>query len=174
MRRLMPALSPATTLMTKPPSVQSPFAQSRHYLDWEGVSRLLGEHYSSVFAHMDSCANPICGSPVLQHLLRSRSLRRLLPASAANGIFPTLSLRIFPRMLGPLPRRAHGVRLPVSSSMASAFPNRGNGSAYPLHPRTRFFAERFSRLQTLLYVQASEFARLPDRSYRCAIQPQGS
>src|SRR5262249_55280142 len=49
----------ATRLMTKPPSVQSPFAQSRRYLDWEGVSRLLGGHYSSVFAHMDSCANPI-------------------------------------------------------------------------------------------------------------------
>ena len=39
---------------------------------------------------------------------------------------------------------------------------------FPLHPRTRFSAERFSTLQTFLNVQASEFARLPDRSYRCA------
>src|SRR5712692_7847856 len=46
---------------------------------------------------------------------------------AATGIFPTLSLRIFPRMLGPLPRRSHGVRIPVSSSVSSAFPQRGLG-----------------------------------------------
>src|SRR5215831_18682591 len=54
----MPALCPATTLKTKPPSVQSPFAQSRHYLNRGDVFRLLGEHCSSVVAHMDSCANP--------------------------------------------------------------------------------------------------------------------
>jgi hypothetical protein len=36
---------------------------------------------------------------------RSRSLRRLLPAPAASGLFPTLSLRIFPVMPGPLSRR---------------------------------------------------------------------
>jgi len=29
----------------------------------------------------------------------------LLPGPAATGIFPTLSLRVFPVMLGPLPRR---------------------------------------------------------------------
>jgi hypothetical protein len=44
-----------------------------------------------------------------------------------TGTFPTLSLRIFPRMLGPLPRRSHGVRIPVSSSVSSAFPQRGLG-----------------------------------------------
>jgi hypothetical protein len=58
-RRLISALSPTTTLMMKPPSVQSPFAHSRHYLDWGDVFRLLGGHYSSVVAHTDSCANPI-------------------------------------------------------------------------------------------------------------------
>jgi hypothetical protein len=36
---------------------------------------------------------------------RSRSLCRLLLAPAVSGIFPTLSLRIFPVMPGPLPRR---------------------------------------------------------------------
>ena len=62
------------------------------------------------------------GSSSLRPLLSERSLRRLLPAPAANGIFPTLSLRIFPQMPGPLPRRYHGVHLPVSSSVSSAFP----------------------------------------------------
>src|SRR5216684_6185044 len=67
------------------------------------------------------------GSSFLRPQPRARSLRRLLPAPAATGIFPTLSLRIFPRMLGPLPRRSHGVRIPVSSSVSSAFPQRGLG-----------------------------------------------
>src|SRR6516165_8245009 len=53
----------------------------------------------------------------------SRSLCRLLPASAARGTFPTLSLQIFPQMPGPLPRRFHRVLSPVSSSVSSAFPN---------------------------------------------------
>ena len=36
---------------------------------------------------------------------RSRSLRRLLPAPAATGILPTLSLQVCHRMPGLLPRR---------------------------------------------------------------------
>src|SRR5712692_6733958 len=70
----------------------------------------------------------------------ARSLRRLLPAPAATGIFPTLSLRIFPRMLGPLPRRSHGVRIPVSSSVSSAFPQRGLGRLPASNPRIRLLA----------------------------------
>ena len=40
-------------------------------------------------------------------------------------------------------------------------------SASRFCPRTRLFTDPFSRLQLFLYVQASEFACLPDRSYRC-------
>ena len=108
------------------------------------------------------------GSPLLRPWPRSRSLCRLRSAPAASGMFPTLSLRIFPRMPGPMPRRSHRVLLPVSSSVSSAFPNRGVGRLPALTREHDFSAERFSRLQTFLYVQASEFARLPDRSYRCA------
>jgi hypothetical protein len=57
----------------------------------------------------------------------SWSLRRLLPAPAATGILPTLSLQICPRMPGPLPRRSHRVHLPVSSSVSSAFPRHSLG-----------------------------------------------
>jgi len=98
---------------------------------------------------------------------RSRSLRRLLPAPAATGIIPTLSLQICHRMPGPLPRRSHRVHLPVSSSVSSAFPRHSLGRL-PVGIRERdFSAGYFSRLQTFLYVQASDFARLPGRSYRC-------
>ena len=98
--------------------------------------------------------------------LSARSLRRLLPAPAATGIFPTLSLRLFPRMLGPLPRRSHGVRIPVSSSVSSAFPQRGLGRLPASFREYDFSRGVFSRLQTLLYVQASEFVRLVPQGSR--------
>ena len=81
---------------------------------------------------------------------RTRSLRRLLPAPAATGIFPTLSLRIFPRMLGPMPRRSHRVRLPVSSPMSSAFPNRGMGRLPALPANTIFPRSIFRRCRHFL------------------------
>jgi hypothetical protein len=42
------------------------------------------------------------------------------------------------------------------------------GLASRFYPRNNFPAGVISRLQTFLYVQASEFARLPGCSYRCA------
>jgi len=86
------------------------------------VSRLLRGHYSSVFALTDSCVNPVWLSSTSAIWPRSWSLRRLLPAPAATGILPTLSLRIFPQMPGPMPRRFHRLLVPVSSSVSSAFP----------------------------------------------------
>ena len=71
---------------------------------------------------------------------RTRSLRRLLPAPAANGIFPTLSLRNLPRMPGPLRRRYHGVHLPVSSSLSIGLPHEVSGSASRNSPRIRLLA----------------------------------
>ena len=47
-------------------------------------------------------------------------------------------------------------------------PQQGYGSASRFTREHDYSAERFSTLQTFLDVQASEFAHLPDRSYRCA------
>ena len=44
------------------------------------------------------------------------------------------------------------------------------GSASRFCPRTRFFTGRFSRLQLFRYVQASQFARLTDRSHLCCFR----
>jgi hypothetical protein len=55
-----------------------------------------------------------------------------------RGIFPTLSLRIFPRMPGPPPPRSHRVHRPVSSPMSSALPNRGLGQL-PASPANTIF-----------------------------------
>ena len=78
---------------------------------------------------------------------RPRSLCRLLPAPAASGTFPTLSLRIFPQMPEPVPRR-----IPLSAFawfLLSVFglPLSSNGSAFRYLPRTRFFTGELSRLQ---------------------------
>ena len=100
---------------------------------------------------------------------RSRSLCRLLPAPAAPQVLPDVILRIFPQMPEPVPRR-----VPLSAFawfLLSVFglPLSSNGSALRFLPRTRFFAGELSRLQLFRYVQASEFACLPDRSHRCKL-----
>jgi hypothetical protein len=68
---------------------------------------------------------------------------------------------------------SHAAAVPRSARACSflhviGLAQQGCGSASRFNPRTRLFAERLSRLRTFLYVQASEFAHLPDRSYRCA------
>jgi hypothetical protein len=99
---------------------------------------------------------------------RSWSLRRLLPAPAATGIIPTLFLRILPQMPGPVPRQVPQSAFTCFLLCVIGLPQMEVGSASRFVPRTRLFAGVFSRLQTFLYVRASEFARLPDRSHRCA------
>ena len=99
---------------------------------------------------------------------RSGSLCRLLPAPAASGFFPTLSLKIFPEMLDPVPRRSHRLHLPVSSSVSSAFPTKRLGRLPASFREYDFSRGEVSRLQIFLYVQASQFARSPGRSYRSA------
>ena len=67
---------------------------------------------------------------------RLRKLCRLLPAPAASGFFPTLSLRIFPVMPGPLSRR-----LADCTYLVLPLPQRPspleNGSAYRNFPLKR-------------------------------------
>jgi hypothetical protein len=53
---------------------------------------------------------------------RSRSLCRLLPVPAVTGTFPTLSLRIFPQMPEPIPRRFAECICLVLPQHSSAFP----------------------------------------------------
>ena len=69
----------------------------------------------------------------------------MLPAPAASGIFPTLSLRILPRMPGPIPRR-----VPQSASTCFflrviGLPHQGCGSAYPLLPANTIFRGAYFR-----------------------------
>ena len=85
---------------------------------------------------------------------------------AAPGSFPTLSLRIFPWMLDPVPRRyivcSHlflpRCHRPSPEEKWVGFPQ--------LSRLKRLRAGGFSRLQIFRYVPASKFARPPDRPYR--------
>ena len=67
------------------------------------MNRLLRGHYSSFIALTDSFANPHLALPFFGYSPRLRSLRRLLPAPAASGTFPTLCCESFLRCLSPYP-----------------------------------------------------------------------
>src|SRR5215469_1410483 len=107
------------------------------------------------------------GSLLLRHLTSAKSLCRLYTVPAAHGSFPTLSLKVFPWMLDPLPRRNHRVLSPVTSTVSSAFP-RKPWVGFRICPTNHDFSQGgISRLQIFRNVPASKFARPPDRSYRC-------
>ena len=91
---------------------------------------------------------------------------------AAHGSFPTLSLRIFPWMLDPLPRR-YTVCSHLFLPRCHRPSPRQKWVGFPrLSCELRLLAGGFTRLQIFRDVPASKFARPPDRSYR--ILPQGS
>jgi hypothetical protein len=106
---------------SRPPSVQSPFAQLGCYLRWGDVIRLLGESYSSVIAHTGSCAAPVGLSPPSVFSLVWRVLagcdQSLLPTAASRRYSENLSLDAG----SPTPA-VHRVLAPVPSTVSSAFP----------------------------------------------------
>jgi len=83
---------------------------------------------------------------------RLRSPCRLLPAPAASGLFPTLALRIFPMMPGPLSRRLADCTCLVLPLPQRPSPQE-NGSAYRNIPLKRLHSGGGSRLQPFRYVQ---------------------
>ena len=98
---------------------------------------------------------------------RLRSPCRLLPAPAASGTFPTLFCESFLRCLSPCPGGPLSAFAWFFLRDSSAFPHKGRVGFPRFCPRTRFSTACVSRLQLFRYVQASQLARLPDRSYRC-------
>ena len=110
--------------------------------------------------------NPL-GSPLLWLFTSFKESLQVATSPCCPRVLPDVILRIRPVMPEPVPRR-------VSSSASAWFfpnvfglPKKEIWSASRFFPRTRFSAGLLSRLQLFLYVQASQLARLPDRSYRC-------
>ena len=160
-----PALCPATALPRRPPSVQSPFARFRrcrprgaHFPPRRALP-LRRRYYglmrqSRWFSFPSALASfqeslPVATSPGYQ-----RDLPDVISAnlssdawSLATAVPPGALACFFPDVIG--------------------LPQQRCGSASRFTREHDFSAERFSTLQTFLNVQASLFARLPDRSYRC-------
>ena len=107
------ALSPGSMSgsVPGPPSAQGPFARVGDYPSRRNVSRRVGGRYPAFSARTDPCVKPN-PSRRLRSLPWSASLCRLSPVPAGRGFFPTLSLRVFPRMPGPVPRRLPGCTYP--------------------------------------------------------------
>ena len=92
-------------------------------------------------------------------------------AGCCQPLLPTASSRLYSANLSS---DAWSPTPTVPSSAFACFflkviglPKGTKGSASRFYRERDFSAGYFSRLQTFLYVQASEFARLPDRSHRC-------
>src|ERR1700688_1943247 len=95
---------------------------------------LLRGRYPPVIALTGSCATPHGLSHPFGIQPRSKSLCRLYSVPAAHGSFPTLSLKIFPWMLDPVPRRSHRVLYGAHATLLpvySAGDGRGAGPCQP-------------------------------------------
>jgi len=102
-------------------------------------------HSHFIRRSLQVAASPLLGTGSSRRYLRNSFFRCL----ALNPDGPTECTCLF------LPR-CHGPSLDPSQV------------GFPFRPRTRFFRGEVSRLSSdISYVQASEFACLPDRSHRC-------
>jgi hypothetical protein len=148
----------------KCPGSLRPFFDS---VDLGEFTSLLGGRCPSVVATTDPCASPCRFSspsalasyeeslPVATSPGYQQDLPDVIPANPSSDVWPHATAVLpsalacfFPGIIG--------------------LPQQRCGSASRFTRERDFSAERFSTLQTFLYVQTSEFARLPDRSYRCA------
>ena len=95
----------------------------------------------------------------------STGLCRLRSAPAGRRTFPTFSLRLFPCVLGPLPRRLVWCTYPCLPTRQRPSPREDRVGAPPC-PYSDFRTARLARLQSFTHVQAHRCARHPGRSYR--------
>jgi len=148
----------------KPPSAQSPFACARCYLTHRGLDGPRQQvfpclHRSYGLMRQSSTLPLPTDSPW------TTGLCRLLSAPAGPRTFPTLSLRILPCVLGPLPRQLVWCMYPFLPTRHRPSPRSDRVGAQQ-SPYSDFSTAPFSRLQSFRHVQAHRFARHPDRSYR--------
>jgi hypothetical protein len=87
----------------------------------ESCTHDLGQHYPALVATPGSCARPP-PSPVLRTTAWYASLCRLPRAPCWAEALPDVLASISVEVLGPVPRRASAVLLPVSSRSTSASP----------------------------------------------------
>src|SRR6266446_6059773 len=89
---------------------------------------------------------------------------RLPSAPAGRRTFPTLSLRILPCVLGPLPRQLVEFLFSFLPPRHRPSPRSDRVGAQQ-RPYSDFSTAPFSRLQSFLHVQAHRFVLYPYRAY---------
>ena len=72
-----------------------------------------------------------CGSPLLRFFTSFEESLQVATSPCCHQDLLDVILRVFPCLPGPLPRRSHRVRAPVTSPMSSAFPL-GGWVGFPL------------------------------------------
>ena len=111
---------------------------------------------------------PVLPPPRASVLPSTPGLCRLLSAPAGRRTFPTLSLRICPYVLGPLPRRLMRCIYPFLPPRQRPAPRSDRVGAQQ-SPYSDCSTAPFARLQSFRHVQAHRYARHPDRSYRYSL-----
>jgi hypothetical protein len=126
--RVPPTLSPR--LVQEPPSAQSPFARQQVLPPpWECPALpqralpLLPRSYGLM--RQSKSLPPTSGCAPI-----GSGLCRLLSVPAGRWTFPTLSLRIFPWLPGPVPRRLTWCTCPFLPTRHRPSPTRASGSAF--------------------------------------------
>jgi hypothetical protein len=166
------ALRPTPARLTCPPSPRAPSPLSG--VTGPGVMSLITSlgitPASSLLRAHAPDRSPSCR---LHNQVSPSGLRRWLSAPAGRRSFPTLFLRILPRMSGPLSRR-------VPWCAARFFPRdiglprvRTGRLSLPTTRTATSVRNSISGLQTSTKVQTSGFARHPGRSHRCGSIPAG-
>ena len=135
---------------------------------WGDAPSVPSEDITPPFAPTDSFASHSGLSPTSVYGLVGGVLAGCQPVPAARRTFPTLSLRIFPWMPDPVPRRSHSVPLPVSSAVSSAFPHRARVGFPRIVRLKRLRAGRkFRSGRYFLMFRPPSLRCPPGRPYRC-------
>jgi hypothetical protein len=111
---------------------------------------------------------PVLPPPCVSVVPSTPGLCRLRSAPAGRRTFPTVSLRICPCVLGPLPRWLLRCSYPFLPSRHRPSP-RSDRVGAPHCPCSDFSTAPFSRLQSFADVQARRCAHHPGRSSRYGI-----
>ena len=132
----------------------------------ETCFHLLRERYLTVLAPTGSCVHPLA-SPILRFLASfQESLQVAIQPLLPMGCSRCYLRKSFPRCLAPNPVGPIECIYLFLPRCHRPSPD-PSWVGFPHAPQTRFSVVKFRGWRTFRYVQASEFARLPDRSYRC-------
>jgi len=153
-----PARCPVAVRRPGPPSAQGSFARFGRNPLRRDVQRLVGGRYPTLIAPTSPCARPTASRRL--RLPSHGGSSQVVAAPCCQWVLPGVISAIPAWVLGPLPRGAPSVHLPVTSRRASASPYL-TGVRHAGHPPMCNFdgGKSISGLQSFHHVQAPMLAR---------------